>query len=78
MIRAISSISGIGEEEILFLILRSALYPVFFVGEVLRRLLSYSRLTSSSTRASAASVFTNTKEQASIVASYILMARGSL
>jgi hypothetical protein len=76
MLRAISSISGLREEDVLFEIIRSALYPTIFIGQLSRRFWSQSDSKSGVEKASRASVFSQTKEQTSVIASYMVMAIG--
>ncbi len=77
MQKAIASVSAYREDQTKFYLLFGAVYPLVLASEAISR--AASRFSPDATPSGAwSSVFKEAKEQASIVASYLLMARASL
>jgi len=77
MLRTISTIATFKEDEFLFVVIRGALYPLILIAETLRRLSSRATFDEVRNVSASNSIFRETSEQASITASYLLMARAT-
>jgi hypothetical protein len=76
MLRAIGAISALKTDDILYVLVRSALYPLILIAEALRR--ATARTKENAYESATRPLFVETREQASITASYVLMARATL
>jgi hypothetical protein len=76
MLRAIGAISTLKADDVLYVLVRIALYPLILVAEALRR--ATTRTNENAYTSATRPLLVETREQAAITASYVLMARATL